>query len=1057
MAVDNEDGWIRELGSLVSQGGPEGTLLPQKEYDVIVRRIVHNIQEARVSLVEVLRPLEAYLVTEDDVPRCRAVSFFAELLAQFPGLMAARDVDVHYLAEFFTAKLLDLSTLHGALLGCQAVLGSGQMGEEDAVAMLKMIQDGVYIRSLSVKDRQLALSIIDEIVLSCGKQGLDADIDLAELVVVSIDGEKDPRCLLAGFDVATHVMKLFASLDSDSVHVEYMESVCEEMFDILSCYFPVAFTPSDDDEASITRDDLAQALQATLLAWPGFRTYVLDLVEEKMSSVMKQAKKDSLCLLMGLSHVDGHAVCAESRRVWNMLRPQLMMAFFDGKEYAPSFQSAQDVGIGDDALKCLAECLQACNALPNKSTDETKNPLAAQVLSDVAIEDALTCLEHSAVDRDADAFIRAVASVRSSYVILKACSMAGGQAMAEAMHTVSPRIFQCLEQPPDVCQEAVCLGHLLLHSLVAGEGASDGTNAKTVEEVAERILDIALKFSDLVGEDENTADKAWTGDEFSWPTNQTAYSTATLALTKLHICHTMIQTRTFHNVWTVERINKVVDGLIQCLLQAQADTSITSVAERSLVDVCAMPQLPSPFDHIKHILSHIDYKEAQQVQRMFRVVSQLCVKEPVLCSEAFQCIHKQLSDETAPLAIKALAILENSLGDESECDPIEIDILTMLITSSQEDNQSSTDDVLQTCFKICLKSSPSIQQDIIMQYSNIFLELDQRPVVSQYSAIGVLLGLDKQSVIAMMVHQEDTSQDSIIQRLVQLSGRHDTNQHGENKWYRICLASLLNKCIPEKNEMVESVLSTLLNHARETQHPMDWACLEVCCKAIAKCGGSLETIVTHMCTNIDERDHAHSLLQALLTESPDDTWIQTKAHAQVKFLWQQRTYETMKFIIMSSYSAEESVAREHALIHLIAGAPDAIIDSDTTCVTRTTSGFLSKSECVNTYLSSDDASKILENVLSTFKTLLQSEKARDMMQPVMSHILPNLITVVTSAYYSVSRRLALECLEKIGALVPYQSIHQFRNDVIKASTSACDDLKRHVRFAAAACRQQWSL
>lgn len=358
MAVDNEDGWIRELGSLVSQGGPEGTLLPQKEYDAVVRRIIHNIQEARVSLVEVLRPLEAYLVTEDDVPRCRAVSFFAELLAQFPGLMTARDVDVHYLAEFFIAKLLDLSTLHGALLGCQALLGSGQMGEEDAVAMLKMIQDGLYIRSLSVKDRQLALSIIDEIVLSCGKQGLDADIDLAELVVVSIDGEKDPRCLLAGFDVATHVMKLFASLDSDSVHVEYMESVCEEMFDILSCYFPVAFTPSDDDEASITRDDLAQALQATLLAWPGFRTYVLDLVEEKMSSVMKQAKKDSLCLLMGLSHVDGDAVCAESRRVWNMLRPQLMMAFLDGKEYSPSFQSAQDVGIGDDALKCLAECLQ---------------------------------------------------------------------------------------------------------------------------------------------------------------------------------------------------------------------------------------------------------------------------------------------------------------------------------------------------------------------------------------------------------------------------------------------------------------------------------------------------------------------------------------------------------------------------------------------------------------------------------------------------------------------------------------------------------------------------
>lgn len=703
--------------------------------------------------------------------------------------------------------------------------------------------------------------------------------------------------------------------------------------------------------------------------------------------------------------------------------------------------------------------MQACNASKSDTADEKKNPLAGQVLSDVAIEDALTCLEHSAVDKDADAFIRAIASVRSSCVILKACSMAGGQAMAEAMHTVSPRLFQYLEQSPALCQEAVCLGHLLLHSLVAGGRASDVTHAEKIEEVVERILDMALQFCDLEEEDENTAEKAWTGDEFSWPTNQTAYSIATLALTKLHICHTMMQNPTFHSVWTVERINRLVDGLIQCLLQAQADSSITSVAERSLVDVCSMPQLASPLDHMKHILSHIDYKESQQVQRMFRVVSQLCVKEPVLCSEAFQCIQQQLSDETAPLAIKALAILENTIECERECDPTEIDILTMLITSSQEDNQSNMDDILLTSFKICLKASPSIQQEIIVKYSKIFLELDQRPAVSQNSAIGVLLGLDKASVIAMMVHQEDTSQGSIIQRLVQLSGRHPTNQHGENKWYRICLASLLNKCIPEKNEMVQSVLSTLLNHARETQHPMDWACLEVCCKAIAKCGGStcLETIVTHMCTNIDERDHAHSLLHALLTESPDDTWIQTKAHAQVTFLWQQRTYVTMKSIIMSSYGTEESTAREHALIHLIAGAPDAIIDSDTTCVTRTISGFLSTSECVNTYLSSEDTSRILENVLSTFKTLLQSDKTRGMMQTDMSHILPNLITVVTSAYYSVSRRLALECLEKIGASIPYQSIHQYRHDVIKASTSACDDLKRHVRFAAAACRQQWSL
>lgn len=682
-------------------------------------------------------------------------------------------------------------------------------------------------------------------------------------------------------------------------------------------------------------------------------------------------------------------------------------------------------------------------------TDGSRNALAGQVLSDVAIEDALVCLEHGTVNKDADAFIRAIASVRSSCVILRACSMAGGHAVTEAMHAVSSRIFQCLEQQPAVSTDVLCLGHLLLYSLVAGEQSSGITNA--VQEVSEHILDIALQFCDLIkveAEEEN-GDMGWTGDEFSWPTDKTAYSTATLALTKLHICHTMVHNRACHTIWTGERISRLVDGLIQCLIQVQTDSSMTTVAERCLVDVAMMPQKDNPLKHMEHILCRIDYKESQQVERMFRVVSQLCVADPLVRSEAFECIRKQLADETTPHAMKALGILENALEDESECDPTEIDILTMLITSSQED-ESSTDDILMTCFKICRKISPSIQQDIIFKHTGIFLELDQRPIVSRYSAIGVLLGLEKPSVIATM-HHKDSSQDSIVQVLVQLSEQ-------ENTWYRICLSSLLNKCIPEKNEMVESVLSTLLNRARETKQPMDWACLEVCCKAVAKCGGNLEPVVTQMCSNLDEREHAHSLLHALLTESPDDTWIQTKAHAQVTFLWQQRTYVTMKSILMSSYdSEEESAACEHALIHLIAGAPDAIIDSDTTCVTHTISGFLSKPECVNRYLSSENTSHILENVLSTFKTLLLSEKPRGMMQPALGHILPNLITVVTSAYYSASRRTALECLEKIGTLIPYQSIHQYRHDVIKASTSACDDLKRHVRFAAAACRQQWSL
>ena len=91
----------------------------------------------------------------------------------------------------------------------------------------------------------------------------------------------------------------------------------------------------------------------TLLAWRGFHSSVLDLVEEKMSSIVKQAKKDSIHMLRSLAGRNGEIIAKESRRIWNMLRQELMMALLDGKDYPPLFQSAEDLGIGGDALLCL--------------------------------------------------------------------------------------------------------------------------------------------------------------------------------------------------------------------------------------------------------------------------------------------------------------------------------------------------------------------------------------------------------------------------------------------------------------------------------------------------------------------------------------------------------------------------------------------------------------------------------------------------------------------------------------------------------------------------------
>jgi hypothetical protein len=88
------------------------------------------------------------------------------------------------------------------------------LSEADAVDMLRTISDGVYVRSLAAKDRSLVFAIVRKLVERAGLAALDAEVDLAEMMVVSMDGEKDPGCLLDAFHAAQSVLRLFSGLES---------------------------------------------------------------------------------------------------------------------------------------------------------------------------------------------------------------------------------------------------------------------------------------------------------------------------------------------------------------------------------------------------------------------------------------------------------------------------------------------------------------------------------------------------------------------------------------------------------------------------------------------------------------------------------------------------------------------------------------------------------------------------------------------------------------------------------------------------------------------------
>lgn len=106
-------------------------------------------------------------------------------------------------------------------------------------------------------------------------------------VISSMDGERDPR----------NLMFLFANLPNFMKHVP-LGHLAEEMFEVISCYYPIDFYPSPDDPAAVTRQDLANALSPCLCAVPEFGEQCLVLLIEKLDSSLRLAKIDSLKLLV---------------------------------------------------------------------------------------------------------------------------------------------------------------------------------------------------------------------------------------------------------------------------------------------------------------------------------------------------------------------------------------------------------------------------------------------------------------------------------------------------------------------------------------------------------------------------------------------------------------------------------------------------------------------------------------------------------------------------------------------------------------------------------------
>ncbi|KAL5022527.1 hypothetical protein ScPMuIL_001682 [Solemya velum] len=236
------------------------------------------------KLLELVESLGPHLTDKNTSVRARGSLLLAEVLHQLPNnLLLAKEVEL--LCTFLCERLADHHSIQPpALYGLLALSNAANLPTDCVVQICEHIFLNVQNQTLSRQDRGSVYSILSNLLNSHTEVlKLRLGTNFVHGYIQVMDAEKDPRNLIQAFRCASQVINTFP-----------LGVFIEEMFEVVACYFPIDFTPPEDDPHRITRGDLITGLRSCLAASTRFGQYCFPLLLEKLTSDVTSAKIDSL-------------------------------------------------------------------------------------------------------------------------------------------------------------------------------------------------------------------------------------------------------------------------------------------------------------------------------------------------------------------------------------------------------------------------------------------------------------------------------------------------------------------------------------------------------------------------------------------------------------------------------------------------------------------------------------------------------------------------------------------------------------------------------------------
>uniref|UniRef100_A0A8C1M0J4 MMS19 nucleotide excision repair protein n=1 Tax=Cyprinus carpio TaxID=7962 RepID=A0A8C1M0J4_CYPCA len=242
-----------------------------------------GVKNGQFTILQLVEALGVSLSSSQPQTRGRGVQLLSQVLQECYSSLSEREVEV--LLAFYENRLKDhYVIIPHVLQGLKALTKCSVLPPGSAVSVLKSIFQDIHVQSLMLAERSCVYNILISLMESKEEElkGLGADFIFG--FVQSVDGERDPRNLLLAFQVARNIIQRGYDLGK----------FVEELFEVMSCYFPIDFSPPPSDPRGITQEELVLSLRAVLTGTSQFAEFLLPLIIEKLDSDIQSAKVDSL-------------------------------------------------------------------------------------------------------------------------------------------------------------------------------------------------------------------------------------------------------------------------------------------------------------------------------------------------------------------------------------------------------------------------------------------------------------------------------------------------------------------------------------------------------------------------------------------------------------------------------------------------------------------------------------------------------------------------------------------------------------------------------------------